>query len=109
VGLVDDPAAASGGARVGGEQLLAGAEREDGDLGRGDAQLDPAAGADPPPGHRVVAGRKRDQGVLADPAGVPVTDHVRLGGERTQRGPVAFGADPDDLAVGAVDLRATDR
>jgi hypothetical protein len=35
---------------------------------------------------------------------MPVTDHIGLGGQRTQRRPVAFGPDRDDLAVGAVDL-----
>jgi hypothetical protein len=94
---------------VGGQQLLLAPERPDRDLGRGDAQLDSGARADLAPGHRVVAGRKADQGVLADPAGVPVADHIGLIGQRTQRGPVAFGAGGDDLAVGAVHLRAADR
>jgi hypothetical protein len=52
-----------------------------------------------------VAGRKADQGVLADPADVPITDHIGLVGQRTQRGPVPFGAHGNDLAVGAVHLR----
>jgi hypothetical protein len=77
--------------------------------GRGDAEFDATAGADLAPGHRVVTGRKADQGVLADPAGVPVTDHIGLVRQRTQRGPVPFGAHGNDLAVGAVHLSTPDR
>jgi hypothetical protein len=42
---------------------------------------------------------KPDQGVLADPAAVPVGDHIGLLGQRAQRRPVPFGPDRDDLAV----------
>jgi hypothetical protein len=53
-----------------------------------------------------VAGLEADQGVLADPAGVPVADHIRLLGQRAKRDPVLLGPDGDHLAVGAMDLRA---
>ena len=56
-----------------------------------------------------MAGRKRDQGVLADPADVPIADHIGQIGQRTQRGPVPFGPDRDHLAVGAVHLGTPDR
>jgi hypothetical protein len=51
-----------------------------------------------------VAGLEADQVVLADPTGVPLADHIRLGGQRAQRRPVALGPDGDHLAVGAVHL-----
>jgi hypothetical protein len=107
VGLVDHPAAAPG---RGGWPAAAGwAQRPDRDLGRGDAQLELAARAHLAPRHRVVAGRKAGQGVLADPAAVPVADHIGLLGQRTQRRPVPVGPDRDDLAVGAAHLGAPDR
>jgi len=94
---------------MGGQQLLLPAQRPDRDLGRGDAQLDPAAGTHPLPRHRVVAGFEADQGVLADPAGVPVADQVGTLGQWAQRGPVPFGPHGDHLAMGAMHLRAAVR
>jgi len=101
--------AASRGAGVGGQQLLPGAEREDRDLGWGDAAVRPGRRGGPAARPPRSGWPKPDQRVGADPAGVPVADHIGLLGQPTQRGPVAFGPDPGDLAVGAVDLRAADR
>jgi hypothetical protein len=46
---------------------------------------------------------------LADVPQMPVGHQIRLGGQRPQRGVVAFGAHCDDLAVGAVPDRAAKR
>ena len=92
-----------------GQQPRLAAQRPDRDLGRGDPAV--------PPGRRVApaaraprrAGRKGDQGVLADPAGMPVAHDVGMLGQRAKRRPVGFGAHPGDLTVGAVHRRAADR
>jgi hypothetical protein len=104
MGLVNHPAAPAGRTWVGGEQQLLPAEREDRHLSGGDPQLHSAAGADLRPGHPVVAGFEGDQRILANPAGVPLPDYVGMLGQRAKGGPVALGADRDDLAVGAVHL-----
>jgi len=77
----------------------------DGDQGGGDA----LTGADLAGRDGVQRRLEADQAVLAAPAQVPVGDQVGRGRKRAQRRPVSLGADPDDLAVGAVGLRPPDR
>lgn len=74
-----------------------------------DLQLDALPGPSRAGGHGVQAGPEGDQGVLADPAQVCVGDQIGLIGQWQQGCSIGFGAHRDDLAVGAVDLGATDR
>ncbi len=74
-----------------------------------EGDLDALSGPYSAGGHRIGTGLEADQAVLADPAQVLVGDQVGLVGKRQQCRPVGLGADPDHLAVGAVDLGAADR
>jgi hypothetical protein len=94
---------------MGREPPRVGAQAPDRDLAGGDAQLDLLPGADQPPRQRIRPGLERDQTVLADPAQVPLGDHIGAFRQRSQRRPVTLSAHCDHLAVGAVHLPASDR
>ena len=79
------------------------------DLGLRGPDLDQLTGADLPGGHRVEVRVEGDQAVLADVPQMPLGDHIGDLRQRPQGRVVPRGPEPDDLAVGAVDLRPPQR
>lgn len=112
VPVVDDAGAAANSPRVDGQEGLAVGVGDGGvqaDLRLCGPDLDQLTGADLAGRHRVEVRVEGDQAVLADVPQMPLGNHIRCPGQRPQGHVVTDGAMPDDLAMGAVDLRPPHR